>query len=120
VRHAWHLFIVLLRTDRLAITRDEFIEALRRENIGTGIHFRSLHIQPFYREAFGLQPEDLPHAAAVSERLLSLPLYPRMSERDVLDVVAAVRKVVRAYRIDDGEKAAAPAKAALISLRVSG
>jgi dTDP-4-amino-4,6-dideoxygalactose transaminase len=99
VRHAWHLFIVLLRTDRLAITRDEFIEALRRENIGTGIHFRSLHIQPFYREALGLQPEDLPHAAAVSDRLLSLPLYPRMSERDVLDVVAAVRKVVRAYRI---------------------
>lgn len=98
VRHAWHLFIVLLRTERLSIDRDTFMEALRQENIGTGIHFRSLHIQPFYRQRFRYRREDLPNAAAVSDRVLSLPLYPKMTERDVLDVVEAVRKLVAAYR----------------------
>ncbi len=97
VHHAWHLFVILLRTDLLSIDRDEFAEALRAEKVATGIHFRSLHIQPFYRERLGLKPEDLPNAARVSERLLSLPLYPKMSEADLQDVVEAVRKLARAY-----------------------
>lgn len=97
VRHAWHLFIILLRTDLLTINRDEFMQALREENIAPGIHFRSLHIQQFYREQFGLHRDDLPNAAAVSDRLLSLPLYPRMTERDVEDVIKAVRKLVSTY-----------------------
>jgi dTDP-4-amino-4,6-dideoxygalactose transaminase len=99
IRHAWHLFVILLRTERLRIDRDGFMEALRRENIGTGVHFRSLHIQPLYREKLRLRRDALPHAAAVSDRLLSLPLYPKMTERDVLDVVEAVRKLVAAYAI---------------------
>jgi dTDP-4-amino-4,6-dideoxygalactose transaminase/nucleoside-diphosphate-sugar epimerase len=99
VKNTWHLYVILLRLERLSIDRDGFMEALRRENIGTGIHFRSLHIQPFYRDHLGLKREDLPAAAAVSDRLLSIPLYPKMTERDVLDVVAAVRKVVTAYRV---------------------
>jgi dTDP-4-amino-4,6-dideoxygalactose transaminase/nucleoside-diphosphate-sugar epimerase len=107
VRHAWHLFVILLRLDRLSIDRDGFMEALRQENIGTGIHFRSLHIQPFYRDHLGLERDDLPNAASVSDRLLSLPLYPKMTERDVLDVVEAVRKVVQAYRIPATDAAAA-------------
>jgi dTDP-4-amino-4,6-dideoxygalactose transaminase/nucleoside-diphosphate-sugar epimerase len=98
VRHAWHLFVILLRTDQLSIDRDTFMEALRREGIGTGVHFRSLHIQPFYRDRLGMRRDDLPNAAAVSERLLSLPLYPKMSESDVIDVIDAVRKLVAAYR----------------------
>jgi dTDP-4-amino-4,6-dideoxygalactose transaminase/nucleoside-diphosphate-sugar epimerase len=97
VRHAWHLFVILLRTDRLSIDRDGFMEALRRENIGTGIHFRSLHIQPFYRQKLRIRREDLPNAAAVSDRLLSLPMYPKMTERDVLDVIEAVRKLTARY-----------------------
>jgi dTDP-4-amino-4,6-dideoxygalactose transaminase/nucleoside-diphosphate-sugar epimerase len=105
VKHAWHLFVILLRTDRLSIDRDTFMEALRRENIGSGIHFRSLHIQPYYRDTFQIREGDLPHAAAVSDRLLSLPLYPKMTERDVLDVVDAVRKLVVAYRV---QRPAAP------------
>jgi dTDP-4-amino-4,6-dideoxygalactose transaminase/nucleoside-diphosphate-sugar epimerase len=99
VRIAWHLFVILLRLDQLSIDRDGFIEALRQEGIGTGIHFRSLHIQPYYRDTFGYTREDLPNAAAVSDRLLSLPLYPKMTERDVLDVVEAVHKLVACYRI---------------------
>lgn len=103
VRHTWHLYVILLRLDRLSVDRDGFMEALRRENIGTGIHFRSLHIQPFFRDTLGLRREDLPAAAAVSDRLLSLPLYPKMTEADVRDVVAAVRKVVAAHRVPEGQ-----------------
>jgi dTDP-4-amino-4,6-dideoxygalactose transaminase/nucleoside-diphosphate-sugar epimerase len=108
VRHAWHLFVILLRLDRLSIDRDGFMEGLRQEGIGTGIHFRSLHIQPYYRDTFGYAREDLPNAAAVSDRLLSLPMYPKMSERDVLDVVEAVRKLVAAYRIPTNGHVEAP------------
>jgi dTDP-4-amino-4,6-dideoxygalactose transaminase/nucleoside-diphosphate-sugar epimerase len=98
-RHAWHLFVILLNLDKLRITRDQFMEALRQENIGTGVHFRSLHIQPFYAKKYRLQRGDLPNAAAVSDRLLSLPLYPKMTEQDVLDVIDAVRKIVAHYRL---------------------
>jgi dTDP-4-amino-4,6-dideoxygalactose transaminase/nucleoside-diphosphate-sugar epimerase len=98
VRHPWHLFVVLLRTDRLSIDRDAFMEALRLENIGAGIHFRSLHLQPLYRQRLHLRSEDLPNAAVVSDRLLSLPLYPKMREQDVRDVIEAVRKLVAWYR----------------------
>jgi dTDP-4-amino-4,6-dideoxygalactose transaminase/nucleoside-diphosphate-sugar epimerase len=108
VRHAWHLFVILLRLDRLSIDRDGFMEALRQENIGTGIHFRSLHIQPFYQKRFHLKREHLPNAAQVSDRLLSLPLYPKMTERDVLDVVEAVRKLVRAYQVSSNGHVARP------------
>jgi len=99
IRHAWHLFVILLRLDRLTIDRDGFMEALRQENIGTGIHFRSLHIQPFFRDHLGLERGDLPNAARVSDQLLSLPLYPKMTEGDVHDVVSAVRKIVVAHRV---------------------
>jgi dTDP-4-amino-4,6-dideoxygalactose transaminase len=109
-RHAWHLFVILLNLDKLSITRDQFMEALRLENIGTGIHFRSLHIQPFYAKKYRLHRDDLPFAADVSERLLSLPLYPKMTEQDVLDVIEAVRKTVAHYRISANGHAIAPRK----------
>lgn len=108
VRHAWHLFVILLNLDRLSIDRDGFMEALRQENIGTGIHFRSLHIQPFYQKRFRLKREDLPNAAQVSDRLLSLPLYPKMTERDVLDVIEAVQKLTRAYSISKNGQVSQP------------
>ncbi len=116
-RHAWHLFVILLNLDKLSISRDEFMEALRQENIGTGIHFRSLHIQPFYARRYKLQREDLPNAAAVSDRLLSLPLYPKMTEQDILDVIEAVRKVVAHYRLSTNGHA--PARALDLRTAVS-
>jgi dTDP-4-amino-4,6-dideoxygalactose transaminase len=110
-RHAWHLFVILLREGCLSIDRDGFMEALRQENIGTGVHFRSLHIQPYYKESLRLQREDLPVAADVSDRLLSLPLYPSMSERDVRDVIDAVSKLVSAFAVSDAPALAAVAAA---------
>lgn len=74
------------------------MEGLKAENIGTGVHFRSLHLQPYYRETFGYLPEDFPHALDLSNRILSLPLYPTMTDQDVEDVIKAITKLVGFYR----------------------
>ena len=105
VRHAHHLLVILLRLDLLSVSRDEFVAALKQENIATGIHFRSLHIQKYYREALSLRRGAFPRAAVVSDRLVSLPLYPKMTEKDLHDVVSAVRKLTRAYGVQPGEPA---------------
>ncbi len=98
IKHAWHLFIIILDTDKLKITRDEFIELMKSENIGTGIHFTSLHTHEFYKKAFGFKKEDFPNAAYVSDRIVSLPLYPKMSMNDLLDVINAVKKIIAYYK----------------------
>jgi dTDP-4-amino-4,6-dideoxygalactose transaminase len=97
MRSAHHLYIVLLQPEYLSITRDEFILALKAENIGIGVHFISMHLQPYYRDQRGMKPEDLPVAAAVSQQLLSLPLYPKMTNADVHDVIRAVQKLAKSY-----------------------
>ncbi|MSP61804.1 MAG: aminotransferase class I/II-fold pyridoxal phosphate-dependent enzyme [Myxococcales bacterium] len=94
-RHAHHLYVVRLDVERIGMTRDGFVQALKAENIGTGVHFISMHLQPYYRDVQGLRPEALPVARRVSERIVSLPLYPAMTAGDVQDVITAVRKVLR-------------------------
>jgi dTDP-4-amino-4,6-dideoxygalactose transaminase len=94
VQHGWGLYVVRLRTDRLTISRDAVIELLGQDNVQAGVDFVPLHTQPFYREAFGLRPRDYPRAIAAYEQSLTLPLYPRMSEADVWDVVQVVRKII--------------------------
>ena len=98
IKHAWHLFIVLIDIDKLTITRDQFIDLLKEENIGTGIHFISLHMHEFYKKTFGYKKEDYPNAAYVSDRILSLPLYPAMTIKDLTDVVNAVKKIIAYYK----------------------
>ena len=97
--HAWHLYIIHLNLDRLTIDRDHFIELLRRDNIATSVHFIPLHIHPFYRDSFGYKPDDFPHALRAYQGAISLPLYPRMSEADVWDVIRAVRRLVEQHRV---------------------
>lgn len=94
IEHAWHLFIIRLRLDRLNLTRNEIAHALRRENIGTGFNFYGLHLHRYYRETLGMRPEDLPNATQVSNEVLSLPLHPQLSDKDVRDVVTALKKVL--------------------------
>jgi dTDP-4-amino-4,6-dideoxygalactose transaminase len=98
IRHAWHLYVIRLRLEMLRIDRSEFIEHLKTEGIGTSVHFIPLHRQPYYRDRFGFQPSDFPVADAAYQRLISLPLYTRMTESDVDDVIEAVRRVVRRNR----------------------
>src|SRR5687767_3122737 len=96
--HAWHLYVIQLELDRLTINRREFIEALRAMNIGSSVHFIPLHLHPFYRQTFGYQPADFPRAAAAYQRIVSLPIYPNMTDADVDDVIRAVRSIVERHR----------------------
>jgi dTDP-4-amino-4,6-dideoxygalactose transaminase len=93
-RHARHLYTLLLDVDRLRAGRDRIADELKQEGIGTGIHYISLHLHPYYRDRFGFAPEAFPGARAVSERTLSIPLSARLTGQDVEDVITAVRKVV--------------------------
>ena len=97
-RHANHLYIITLDVDRLKVTRDQFMEMLKAENIGCGIHFVAVHMQPYYRKRFGYKPQDYPNAAWLSARILSLPMFPQMTEDDVQDVARSVRKVIARAR----------------------
>lgn len=92
--HAWHLFIVRLDTDRTKMSRDAFMEALKERNIGTGLHFRAVHLQKFYREQMGFKKGLLPNTEWNSDRICSLPLFPEMRSEDVDDVVAAIKDVL--------------------------
>ena len=98
IRHAYHLFVVILDTDRLAGGRDAIMADLRARGIGTGVHFRSLSLHPFYRERYDLRPGGLPIAESASERLLSLPLYPKMTAMDVDRVLDGLHTAIAARR----------------------
>ncbi len=93
-RHAWHLFIVRIAPDRANLDRDSFMEALKKKNIGTGMHFKAVHLQKFYRESMGFERGLLPNTEWNSDRICSLPLFPDMTQRDLEDVVAAIREVL--------------------------
>jgi|SRR5450755_517757 dTDP-4-amino-4,6-dideoxygalactose transaminase len=99
VEHAWHLYLLRLRLERLAISRDEFIQALTEANIGTSVHFIPLHLHPFYRDTYHLATDDFPAALDAYRRVLSLPIYPGMTEEDVEDVIAAVEQIIEANRM---------------------
>jgi dTDP-4-amino-4,6-dideoxygalactose transaminase len=98
VTHNWHLYIIHLVTEMLTIDRAQFIEALKAHNIGASVHFIPLHLQPYYQSAFGYGPGDFPVAEELYAGAVSLPLYPAMTEADVLSVVEAVRHIVRTHR----------------------
>jgi UDP-4-amino-4-deoxy-L-arabinose-oxoglutarate aminotransferase len=92
--HAWQLFIVRLDTDRLGMDRAGFMEALRSRNVGTGIHFRAVHTQRWYRENVAIPPGSLPATEWNSERVFSIPLFPDMTTADVEDVLAAIEEIL--------------------------
>jgi dTDP-4-amino-4,6-dideoxygalactose transaminase len=96
-RHAWHLLVVRLALEELPVGRDTVMQRLLDVNIGVGLHFKALHLHRLYRERLGLRPEDLPHATRVSERILSLPLFPAMTREDVRDVAAALAGAIRRH-----------------------
>jgi dTDP-4-amino-4,6-dideoxygalactose transaminase len=96
-QHAWHLYMLRLNLDRLRIDRAKFMDELRRRNIGASVHFIPLHIHPYYREQFGYKPEDFPVACREYLREVSLPIYSRMTDVDVQDVIDAVTSIVREH-----------------------
>jgi dTDP-4-amino-4,6-dideoxygalactose transaminase len=98
VTHAWHLYPIRLRLDRITIDRSEFIDQLRAHNIGTSVHFIPVHLLSYYRDRYGFKRNDFPIAEREYDRLVSLPVYPSMSEGDVNDVVEAIRGILGRYR----------------------
>ncbi|MBP7669343.1 MAG: DegT/DnrJ/EryC1/StrS aminotransferase family protein [Candidatus Eisenbacteria bacterium] len=98
-RHARHLFVVLLELERLRATRDQIMQALHHEGIGTGVHYRALHEHPYYRDRFGFQPQDFPVASRIGQRTLSLPFSTALTDQDAGDVIAAVRAVLESATV---------------------
>jgi dTDP-4-amino-4,6-dideoxygalactose transaminase len=92
-RHALHLYTLLIDRKKTGINRDEFLAAMTRNNIGVGVHYRSIPEHPYYRRRFGWKPADYPHAARIGRQTVSIPLSPALSDGDAADVVAAVRRV---------------------------
>lgn len=89
-RHAHHLFPIQVDVDAAGIDRDEFIARMHRAKIGVGVHYRALHLHSYYRKRFGYERGVLPTAERIGDRTVSLPLSPRLSDRDVEDVIEAV------------------------------
>jgi perosamine synthetase len=98
VSHAYHLYVVRLDPDRLGLERRTLFAALRSEGIGVGVHYLPPHLHPFYRQRFSTEPGLCPVAEAAYENMLTLPLFPAMTDGDVEAVVAAMRKVVPSCR----------------------
>jgi perosamine synthetase len=94
-RHAWHIYPLRFNPDRLCQDREAIFQALRAENIGVSVHYLPVHLHPYYRESFGTGRGMCPAAEAAADRLLTLPLFPGMTDDDVAAVIRAVEKVIR-------------------------
>ena len=98
VVHARHLYPIRLDVERLRLSRDGFIQELKKRNIGASVHFIPLHMHPYYRETYGYAPGDLPVAAQAYEQLVSLPIYTAMSEDDVQYVAGCVIEICEQHQ----------------------
>jgi len=92
--HARHLYTLLIDIDKIKKTRDDVQQELHELNIGTGIHFISLHLHDYYRKTYGFKPDDFPNAKFISDRTISLPLSAKLTDGDVEDVIEAAREII--------------------------
>jgi dTDP-4-amino-4,6-dideoxygalactose transaminase len=97
-RHTYHVFPIVLKEGALRIGRDEFIDRLRAERVGASVHFIPVHRHPFYSEAYGYRPQQFPEAERLYQGMISLPLYPKMTDIDCESVWNAVHKIVADVR----------------------
>jgi len=89
-RHAWHLYTPLINPAAAGMDRDAFMQGMKQRNIGTGLHYRAAHLYPYYREHYGFKPGDFPNAESISDRIVSLPLFPGMRDADQDRAIAAM------------------------------
>ncbi len=89
-RHAWHLYSPLINAAAAGMDRDGFMAGLKERNIGTGLHYRAVHLYPYYREHYGFKLGDFPNAEHIGECIVSLPLFPGLSDADQDRVIAAM------------------------------
>ena len=100
VSHACHLYVIRLRLDRLNVDRTEIFKALQHEGIGVNVHYIPVHLHPFYRRVFRTGSGLCPVAETAYQEILSLPIFPAMTDQDVDDVIQALFKVLNAYSRD--------------------
>ena len=98
VEHAWHLYVIQLDLERLRIGRNEMIELLKKQGIGTSVHFIPLHSHPYYRDNYGYFPNGFPVASAAFERIISLPIYTKMTDDDVQRVIEVITRLIQGNR----------------------
>jgi len=91
--HSWHILTPLIDIDYLGFSRDEFMARMRELNIGTALHYQALHLFSYYAREYGWKRGDFPGAEFVSDRIVSIPLFPAMTDGDVADVIEAIRRV---------------------------
>jgi dTDP-4-amino-4,6-dideoxygalactose transaminase len=98
VKHAYHIYVIQLRLNKIKVGRKEIFDALKAENIGVNVHYMPLHLHPFYQKQFGYQVGDFPVAEQYYERAITLPIFPAMSDKDVDDVIQATKQVVDYFK----------------------
>ena len=98
MQHAWHLYMLRLHLEAMTIDRGRFIEEMKKKGIGCSVHFIPLHIHPYYRDLYGFKPDDFPVAYREYTREVSLPIYSKMTDRDVVRVIDGVFDIVKKSR----------------------
>jgi len=91
--HARHLYTLMIQ-DSAPVSRDEFMNEMHKRKIGTGVHYRALHVHPYYQERFGFTPEQIPNAYWVGERTVSIPLTPKLTDHEIERIIGAVRGIL--------------------------
>ncbi len=94
-RHSWHLFCVLINPKAVDITRDVFMQKMKELDIGTGLHYNAVHLYQFYKDQFGFKEGDFPVAEDICSRIVSLPLFPDLTESDQDRVINAMRQILK-------------------------
>jgi dTDP-4-amino-4,6-dideoxygalactose transaminase len=97
--HAWHLFAIRLQLNQLKINRNEFMEELKAAGVGCSVHWRPLHLHPYYQKAFGWRAGDFPVASALWKTLISLPIFPGMRSDEIEHVIASVKEICERHSI---------------------
>lgn len=95
--HAWHLFPIKLNLQKLSVNRNEFMQELKRDGVGCSVHWRPLHLHPYYQKTFDWRPEDFPVATALWQRLISLPIFPGMVDEEIDHVIGSVKGLCARY-----------------------
>lgn len=98
VKHSWHIYVIQLELEKFKVDRDYIFKALREENIGVNVHYIPIHYHSFYQKKYNLKKGLLPRVEWLFPRLLTIPLFPKMTDSDVIDVINSLKKVIRFYK----------------------
>jgi len=101
---ARHLYVIKLNLEKLAINRNRFIEELKKRNIGASVHYIPLHLHSYWKKKYHLKTKNYPIANEVFKRIISLPIFPDMSKKDINDVISAIKEIILKYRKENGKK----------------